>query len=199
MPPINSLGLPTLPVGQIIFDINGEYANANLQDEGTAIAEIYENETVRYSCIEKPGFVSMKINFYHELSSGFYWIKKSMKEGNQAADYIRVFESIDFNMVPEERGAKVTYDRVVAAYQCCLYKAGFDPPDNFRIRFQGKTEFNTIKTGGVSKTIDPRYGISLDQAVEWFENYWSSGGSVTKKRPRGGFNSFNQSKDAQRQ
>src|SRR6185503_14628536 len=28
-------GFPRYPVGQIIFDINGEYANPNLQDEGT--------------------------------------------------------------------------------------------------------------------------------------------------------------------
>lgn len=33
---------PKFPVGQLIFDINGEYANANLQDEGTAIFELYK-------------------------------------------------------------------------------------------------------------------------------------------------------------
>ena len=34
-------GTPKYKVGQIIFDMNGEYANANLQDEGTAISVSY--------------------------------------------------------------------------------------------------------------------------------------------------------------
>ena len=40
---------PLKPVGQIIFDINGEYANANQQDEGTAIFEMFKKDTTRYS------------------------------------------------------------------------------------------------------------------------------------------------------
>lgn len=46
-------GKPLYKVGQLIFDINGEYANANLQDEGTAIFDMYKNNTIRYSTIEK--------------------------------------------------------------------------------------------------------------------------------------------------
>ncbi|HCS72786.1 MAG TPA: hypothetical protein DIW17_02790 [Clostridiales bacterium] len=46
-------GTPKYKVGQIIFDINGEYANANLQDEGTAIFEKYRILTTRYSVLEK--------------------------------------------------------------------------------------------------------------------------------------------------
>jgi hypothetical protein len=36
--PLAKDGVPKYPVGQIIFDINGEYANANMQDEGTSTA-----------------------------------------------------------------------------------------------------------------------------------------------------------------
>jgi hypothetical protein len=35
--PFTKDGVPKYPVGQIIFDMNGEYANPNMQDEGTAI------------------------------------------------------------------------------------------------------------------------------------------------------------------
>jgi hypothetical protein len=42
-------GGPKFPVGQIIFDINGEYANANLQDAGTAIFEMYKSEVTRFN------------------------------------------------------------------------------------------------------------------------------------------------------
>lgn len=57
-------GAPQYPVGQIIFDVNGEYANPNLQDEGTAIYELYKDNVTRYSVLEKDGFKVMKVNFY---------------------------------------------------------------------------------------------------------------------------------------
>src|SRR5215212_9135913 len=41
-------GVPKYPVGQIVFDINGEYANPNLQDEGTAIFEMFQEHTTRF-------------------------------------------------------------------------------------------------------------------------------------------------------
>jgi hypothetical protein len=59
------------PVGQIIFDVNGEYANDNQQDEGTAIYQLYGNEVTRYSILEKPQFKVMKLNFYREVLEGF--------------------------------------------------------------------------------------------------------------------------------
>lgn len=55
---------PKYPIGQIIFDINGEYANPNLQDQGTAIFDLYRDQTVRYSTVPKPGFLEMKVNFF---------------------------------------------------------------------------------------------------------------------------------------
>ena len=35
-----------IPVGQLIFDENGEYANANHQDDGSSIAEVFPEMTV---------------------------------------------------------------------------------------------------------------------------------------------------------
>lgn len=61
--------IPKAKVGQIIFDINGEYANKNLQD-GTAIFEKYENDVTRYSVLEKAGFEVLKINFYKDIPLG---------------------------------------------------------------------------------------------------------------------------------
>ncbi len=50
------------PVGQIIFDVNGEYANDNQQDAGTAIYQLFGIDVTRYSILEKPGFKVMKLN-----------------------------------------------------------------------------------------------------------------------------------------
>ena len=55
-----------LKIGQIIFDINGEYANANKQDEGS-IAELYKNDCVRYRMVNTPGFKPLLNNFYEQI------------------------------------------------------------------------------------------------------------------------------------
>ena len=65
--PFTDEGHPRYPIGQIIFDINGEYANPNLQDRGTAISDMYSDLTIRYSTIPKTGFRELKINFYREI------------------------------------------------------------------------------------------------------------------------------------
>lgn len=39
--PLTDGNSPKYPIGQLIFDINGEYANPNLQDRGTAIFDLY--------------------------------------------------------------------------------------------------------------------------------------------------------------
>ena len=65
--PFGDQGIPKYPVGQIIFDINGEYANANLQDEGTAIFELFKKDVIRYSVLEKAGFKVMKVNFFTQI------------------------------------------------------------------------------------------------------------------------------------
>jgi hypothetical protein len=61
-------GAPKFPVGQIIFDINGEYANANLQDKGTAIFELYSDITTRFSTLPKPDS-NYEVNFYNDLEA----------------------------------------------------------------------------------------------------------------------------------
>ncbi len=49
-------GKPKYPVGQIVFDINGEYANPNLQDKGTAIYDLYRDESFSIQCCGKTIF-----------------------------------------------------------------------------------------------------------------------------------------------
>ena len=80
--PFTADGVPKYPVGQIIFDINGEYANPNLQDEGTAISEIYQDKTTRYSTIPKEGFKVMKVNFYKDVLSGFELVRSHLSQSS---------------------------------------------------------------------------------------------------------------------
>jgi hypothetical protein len=159
-------------VGQIIFDINGEYANANLQDEGTAIFELYKQQVTRYSVLEKPGFKVMKVNFYRDIASGFELVRSHL--ALETADYARSFLSADLTE-PEDRNdfsAVTRHERKKAAYLCCLYRAGFKVPDGFRVRFQGNKELNRmVREDG---SLDPNKGLTPEQAADWFAAVWEN-------------------------
>ncbi len=171
--PFTKAGVPKYPVGQIIFDINGEYANANMQDEGTAIFELYKEQTIRFSTIPKNGFKVMKVNFYRDVSAGFELVRGHLAQS--VGNYIDSFRVVDFQKPDDydtNQSAKTRYDRKVAAYMCCLYRAGFKAPPNFRVRFSGNAKLNELVQEDGS--IDPSKGITLDQAVNWFTTIWDS-------------------------
>lgn len=170
--PFTETGSPKFPVGQIIFDINGEYANPNLQDEGTAIYELYENNVTRYSVLEKPGFEVMKVNFYTQVEAGFELILSYLSD--QTGDYIRSFTAIDLNPPEDQQdhSAQTRYQRKLSAYYCCLFASGFRPRDNFIVRFSGNAELNQLVTEDSS--INPSNGITLQQAVTWWSAIWDN-------------------------
>jgi hypothetical protein len=158
------------PVGQIIFDVNGEYANANQQDEGTAVFELFDKLTTRYSLLEKEGFRVMKLNFHTDLEAGFALLQNFLNEGK--SDYVGSFLSIDLAEPPEDDfSARTRWERVVAAYRACLYAAGFGMGKG-KIRFQGEKEVNEIAGG-----LDPTKGLTGDQAVTWFSAVWDAYGT----------------------
>lgn len=159
-------GIPKYKVGQIIFDMNGEYANKNLQDDGTAIFEKFKSMTTRYSVVDKPDFKVMKINFYNEIENGFEMICKNIEDEN--GDYVKSFIAIDFHE-PDiiEKSAHTRWERKVAAYQCCLYAAGFEVPKKHTVKFIGNKEINNRIVD--NKVIDPSQGITLEEAKMFWE------------------------------
>jgi hypothetical protein len=159
------------PVGQIIFDVNGEYANANQQDAGTAIFEQYSDVT-RYSTIEKPGFRVLKLNFYRELDAGFAMLRSALAD--DTADYTRAFCSIVWDKPPaSDRGASTRYERKVAAYKCCLHRAGLEAPTGEKVKFQSSKEIRESGIPGLDG-VEPKTGLSLDDAVAWFSAAWEN-------------------------
>ena len=170
--PFTDEGAPSYPVGQIIFDVNGEYANPNLQDKGTAIYELYEHNVIRYSVVEKPYFKVMKVNFYRELENGFELIRAYLQNRGLTGDYVNNFMAVDLSY-PEnystDYSQKNRTDRIRAAYLCCLYLAGFRHPPGFKVRFKGHKTINS-EAGG----IDPESGVDLDEAVTWFKWVWEN-------------------------
>jgi hypothetical protein len=124
-------------IGQIIFDINGEYANANKQDNG-AIANVYPDQTVRYRMIQTEGFLDLRNNFYKKINEGFNVIKRELSAANRIdSDYIRSFVNMSLEAPKDERdySSYGRWRRRISAYCVLLYKAGFEPPSNFRVGF----------------------------------------------------------------
>jgi DNA helicase HerA-like ATPase len=161
-------GAPQYPVGQIIFDVNGEYANPNMQDEGTAIFELYKENVDRYSVMEKKDFRVMKVNFFKEIESGFELIKNYLDNRKIGGDYVNNFMAVDLTL-PEDGSdfsGKIRSERIRSAYLCCLFKAGFTSPANFKVKFQGNKELNSNS--------DPSKGVSLQEATSWFESIWKN-------------------------
>jgi hypothetical protein len=166
--PFTKEGAPQYPVGQIIFDVNGEYANPNMQDAGTAIYELYKNNVTRYSVLDKPDFKVMKVNFYKDIESGFELIKSYLDSKKISGDYVNNFTAVDLSL-PEDstdESAKTRSERIRAAYLCCLYKGGFTPPSGFSVRFTGNVKLN--------EQFDPSKGLSLSEATSWFESVWKN-------------------------
>ncbi|MFX2647892.1 ATPase [Enterobacter hormaechei] len=168
-----SSGSPTFPVGQIIFDVNGEYANANRQDSGTAIYDLYKEKVYRYSVLEKNDFKVMKVNFFKDIESGFSLISSYFQEQSLGGDYVNNFIAVSFEK-PEStnlNGPEWTrYNRLVAAYKCCLYRAGFKAPNGEKIKFTGAAEINSEILE--DRVLDPKLGLTLEEACTWFERVW---------------------------
>ncbi len=179
---------PQAPIGQIVFDINGEYANANQQDDGTAIFQQYD-DAVRYSVQPKPGFRTMKLNFHRSIAEGHGLLATLLTD--DTANYTRAFCAVDWQRPdPEDRSASTRYARREACYRACLHRAGFDAGQSATVRF---ASHKTIRESGIAGLHDvrPEEGLTLDDAVAWFtaawENYDANGGPFAAyKQANGG-------------
>jgi len=186
--PLTEENYPKYPIGQIIFDINGEYANPNLQDRGTAIFDLYQEQTTRYSTVAKPGFLEMKVNFYREIENGFDLIKSYPTIADDNVRFVSNFRSVDLSK-PEDystnRSASTRYDRRVAVYLCCLFRAGFAPPASFQVRFTANQDVRN----DVQQNVDPGRGLTLEEAADWWERLWQvyeTSGAIQNYRQQNG-------------
>ena len=166
-------GEPIGQIGQIIFDVNGEYANENQQDAGTAIFAEFQDRVTRYSVESKPDFRVMKLNFYDSVQDGFGLLSSLLANDN--AIYTQAFCNVDWTPpAAGDNGARIRYERKVAAYRCCLYAAGFTPPPNTRFRFSSHA---LIRNSGIAAlAADPHQGQGLtpEDAVLWFTAAWDN-------------------------
>ena len=150
-----------LPIGQLIFDINGEYANANGQDQGS-ISDIFNSDCIRYRMMKTEGFESLLINFYEQMSDGFQIIFDTINEEkiSTAQDIKTFINGMSFDK-PYDIHAQKRYYVMIAIYKCLLYKAKFEISDKTRVYFEANKTIRDIVGRDVPNTIQ--------DALEWFE------------------------------
>lgn len=167
-------------IGQIIYDINGEYANANQQDQG-AISEIYKDETIRYRMLKTDGFEELQNNFYLQVQEGFNILCNAIKEdGNSAAADVQTFLNTSFDEPDNnDRGLHNRWKVKLAAYKTMLYKAGFEPPSkDYKVFFEANKNVREAVYNYINRDVgngdtrrevkDPKFGLTLREAEEWF-------------------------------
>ncbi|WP_108809015.1 ATP-binding protein [Aquimarina spinulae] len=165
--------VPKYSVGQIIFDVNGEYANKNLQD-GTAIFEKYSSNTKRYSILDKEqeGFSIMKVNFYKDIQTGFEYLLEFLREDNST--FLTGFKVIDFTR-PEEKdynGWNI-YNKHKSIYLCCLKKAGFAPPISIKVKIKSNDKINSMIKEFDKDYVHPAE-LTLEEVYYFWEIIWKN-------------------------
>lgn len=127
-------------VGQIIFDINGEYANVNQQDDNSSIADVFKGDVVCYRGMPSAdsSVRDLRNNFYEQPDIGLNIIQDILKDEKVTAGDMRILiSSLSFDELPDDAtdSEKARFERLLAAFKALLYSRGFEPPKGYRVKF----------------------------------------------------------------
>jgi hypothetical protein len=139
-------------VGQLIFDINGEYANDNPQDGNKSIRSANAERCEVFALVKRDATPSkpLRLNFYEQPESCIGVLASLLQQDKRTSIYVQSFASVSMPSIAsiaqlpiEERDRPV---RKIQIYWAILRKAGF-PVDEGRLRSLGlaganATEFN---------------------------------------------------------
>ena len=134
-------------VGQLIFDINGEYANDNPQDDSSSLKSAYPDRCIVYALNAKTGTPSrpLKLNFYESPETSHTVLKGLMSRDRRESIYIKNFASVSLPAISElsliPQNEKYRAQRRILMYWAILKKAGFEidqPTLRQRLNFDPK-------------------------------------------------------------
>lgn len=180
---VSAVGLAALQddirVGQLIIDVNGEYANANRQDDGSSIADVFSS-TICYRAMHTPGrthFRDLRINFYEQPSVALGLLEQLSRETRGNAQDITTFitSSLDEPDL-SERGEHNRWQVRRAVLHCILHAAQYPAPVNFQVTFpvsqniiaSVQPELPTGFPQPVQRGNQRFYQLTLQQATVWF-------------------------------
>jgi len=150
-------------VGQLIFDVNGEYANDNPQDGNRSIRSSNESRCEVYALTKRDATPSkpLRLNFYERPESCIGVIKSLLEKDSKNSDYVRAFANVELPSIEEviampqnERDRPI---RKIQIYWAILHKAGF-PCSEGQLKAKGLNGFN-------AKGFDPHFSKELREAA----------------------------------
>lgn len=150
-------------VGQLIFDINGEYANDNDQDGNSSIYSANKDICEIYALTSRDGTPSkqLKLNFYEKPSSCKEILCNFLSDENRNSMYVTNFSSVVLPTLEEieemDFGNKVRAIRKIQMYWAVLKEANF-PVDEQRLK-----KLN-LYAGNV-KPLEPNYSNNIRRKV----------------------------------
>lgn len=158
-------------VGQLIFDLNGEYANDNPQDGNSSVRSAFADRCDVYALTQRAGTPSkpLRLNFYEQPDSCIEILSALLRQDNQNSIYVRSFGSVRLPALDSINGMphadKARPIRKIQMYWAVLKKAGFDA-DETRLRALGLVSTHT-------KHFDPHFNATLRTAA--YQNVrWSA-------------------------
>lgn len=177
-------------VGQIIFDLNGEYANANDQDD-VSLFDKYQSKCMRFSVSSKAGMESLKVNMYKDLAAGHEIIKYLMQKDGMKADYINAFLNYEIlssadqeELKNESMGDYKRYKRKENVYKCILYKAGFKAQIKDQMYFEYKQEIiSEVLDADMISKLKLNKQITIKDYTEALSLIWNHYINVKGKEP----------------
>lgn len=166
-------------VGQLIFDINGEYANDNPQDGNKSIRSAYEDRCVVYALSKKPSTPSkqLQINFYEHPKESHKLLTPILEAtGRGNSIYVDNFLEVDVPGIQEYKEAspetKKRVKRKILIYWAILHRAGFKADENILRQLLGNLspEFSAAVINAIYSNGTPPTRIdSLDELAHCLE------------------------------
>jgi len=149
--------------GQLIFDINGEYANDNPQDDNLSLRGKYTDRCRVYALNQREETPSepLRLNFYERPESTIQALASLLQQHNKTSNYIRSFAAVNLpsieDILAKPENERTRDVRKIQIYWAILKKAGFVADEN-RLRGIGLR-------GGHARNFDPHYSKGLREAA----------------------------------
>jgi DNA helicase HerA-like ATPase len=167
----------TRNVGQLIFDINGEYANDNPQDNSLSLRSVYPDYCVVYALTQKPATQSkpLKLNFYEHPDRSHRILANLLETEGRTSIYVKAFIGAEIPSLESlkditDYGKKKRAERRILMYWAVLKKAGFEVDESKLSRkLKFDPDYNKEFRSTIWKEQDLPAIDSLDKLVQEFE------------------------------
>lgn len=159
-----------VPMAFLVLDANGEYGSDNVQD-GASLARLFPEDTVQYSLLPRPGFLPLANNFYFQHREALQVLRQVLRENktDTQPDVATLLGTCFEKPDSADHGNLERWQVRVAVFQALLHRAGFAPPNHFRVTFSANSQVRQQVDDAANKALnDPARGLTLDEAVEWF-------------------------------